>query len=105
MSALVDGNLADAYRLQGRLEEAEQLYEASRVALERTVGPKHPHVAYILLGLARISASRGDWSKAKLLYDEGLEIWEPLFPAAHPTMIELKAEYANVLQHTESKGR
>lgn len=82
---LVDGvryELANAYRLMGRLDEAERLHEAS-LTLARAQG-QAPSIAESLLSLADLDEARGRPEQALKRAQEAATLFEKYYGAEHP---------------------
>ncbi|MGH1352389.1 MAG: tetratricopeptide repeat protein [Methyloligellaceae bacterium] len=74
--AIALNNLAEIYRTQNRLDEAEGLFQQALQIEEVTLGPSHNNVAIRLYNLARLHDDRGRYDNAEALLYRALQIWE-----------------------------
>ncbi len=72
-------NLAEIYRLSGRLEEAETMFRQAIVILEKTLEPAHADVAMAQNNLAALYQDQQRYSEAELFYRSALAIQEKAF--------------------------
>ncbi len=79
----LDGLGRALYALQ-RLDEAQQVFEASLELLRKLFGPSHKHVAAGLQNLARLHAAKGETAQAIKLGQEALGIAEKALEDALP---------------------
>ncbi len=70
--AMALNNLANLHILQGRLEEAEPLYQRALVIHEKALGMDSPEVAMSLSGLAGLYQEQGRHGEAEPLYQRAL---------------------------------
>ena len=89
--AVVLNNLAQLYRLQNRLEEAEPLYRKALSIWEKALGPDHPDVARGLRNLGSCFVQEGKQRGALELFQRSAAIFEKTLGSRHP-------ETLNVLQ-------
>jgi len=68
--------LADLYRLQGKYEKAEPLYQRCLGIYEKALGKDHPSVVAVLNNLAELYKYQGKYEKAEPLFKKSLEITE-----------------------------
>jgi len=61
-------------RTLGKYQEAEPLLRRALAIAERTLGPKHPHVAKVLENLAALDRALGRDDEAKVLEQRVAEI-------------------------------
>jgi len=66
--------LAILRRQQGKLTEAEDLYQQALAIRERKQGPTHPDVAMVLNNLAAVYAAEGKYDAAQPLLERSVEI-------------------------------
>jgi tetratricopeptide (TPR) repeat protein len=88
LQAAVSNNLAQAYRMQKRLAEAEPLYREARAVASRVLGPSHPDVAKITKNLGDLFALQGKMRGAEQLYAEALGAAESALGLRHRQTIE-----------------
>jgi tetratricopeptide (TPR) repeat protein len=81
--ALLEGNLGDALRRLGRLDQAEALLERSLVSFRAAYGPDNPQVIWSVTDLAELRVARGDRAGAVALLREAERLAVPLGPD-HP---------------------
>jgi tetratricopeptide (TPR) repeat protein len=70
------GYLANELSNQGKLGEAERLWDESRQLAVEGLGPRHVDVAAILVGLAGVKQRLGRLSDAEKLYRDAYEIYQ-----------------------------
>jgi hypothetical protein len=63
---------------------------------EKTLGKDHPHLAKDFAKLAISYQTRGRWTEAASAYQNALIILKAKFPAGHPDIEPLEAEYDQV---------
>ena len=66
-------NLAELYRAEGRLAEAEPLYKRALEGRERVLGKEHPDTLTSVNNLAELYRAEGRLAEAKPLYKRALE--------------------------------
>jgi tetratricopeptide (TPR) repeat protein len=66
--------LADYYKDQNKLLDAEQLYHRALTIAETSLPPEHPDLASCLYRLARIYHLKHDYAKAEVFYQKELRI-------------------------------
>ena len=76
-------DLAEAYKAQGRLAEAEPLYRRSLAIREKILGPEHPDVAGALNNLAGLYRLQGLYANAEPLLRRALAIREKSLGPEH----------------------
>jgi general secretion pathway protein A len=69
-------NIANAYRTQGKYEEAEANYKRAATILENSVGSHHPNLATVLNNLAVLYRKQSKYQEAESLYRRALAIVE-----------------------------
>ncbi|HNE34845.1 MAG TPA: tetratricopeptide repeat protein, partial [Nitrospira sp.] len=67
--AVAANQLGLLYHDQGRLAEAESLYQRALGIWEAQLGPEHEDVAAALNNLAEIAHAKGEWAAAEPLYE------------------------------------
>lgn len=81
--------LAVCLRDQGRLDEAESIFEELLAVRLRAVGEHHPHVANLKANLARtLLLAQRRLDDAKLLFEEVLELRREIYTAGHADIAE-----------------
>ncbi|MEY4567490.1 MAG: hypothetical protein RLY14_2460 [Planctomycetota bacterium] len=68
------GNLAEGYRIAGKLKEAEKLNEETLQILKKALGPTHRDTLTAMNNLAATYYSAGDLERAMSLYEETLQL-------------------------------
>ncbi len=96
--ALVQNELANLYRQQGKYEEAEPLYKRSLEIYEKSLGPDHPSVAISLGTLAQLYKQQGKHEEAKPLLTQALDIFETVLGNKHPYVATTLAELAGLYE-------
>jgi tetratricopeptide (TPR) repeat protein len=76
-------NLAEVYRMEGRLAESEQLAREGLVIREGAFGPNDSSVADSLNTLALARHAQGQPAEAQALYQRALGIWEQTLGPNH----------------------
>jgi tetratricopeptide (TPR) repeat protein len=89
--------LAFVLRAQGKLDEAEVLYESFIPAAQETAGISEADLAIHMNNLAYLRRVRGDYDGAQSLYSEALEISESLYGRGHPTSLQFASNRATAL--------
>lgn len=78
--------LGRCYRLEDRLEFAEEALTRA-LEIDRTIfGDTHPQVAYVLERLATLVAARGEWEQARAYSDQALETMKTCCGSESPAM-------------------
>ncbi|HEY9869996.1 MAG TPA: tetratricopeptide repeat protein, partial [Candidatus Obscuribacterales bacterium] len=67
-------NLADLYRAQGKLDQAERLYKQALEVAEKKGEPGHPDVIVCLNNLADLYAAQGKPDEAEPLYERAMAL-------------------------------
>lgn len=78
---LVGSDLALAYGVAGRRDEAETLTNELHRAMVRELGPSHPRVALLSLSLARFAVNRGDTEEAIAYTRAALDVFLRVYGA------------------------
>ena len=76
--------LAKALRMEGRYDEARELYERSLAVREECLGKWHPNVATSLNNLGSMLTSIGVYNDAEPLLQRALEIDRKVYGMEHP---------------------
>ena len=76
--------LAKALRMEGRYDEARELYERSLAVREECLGKWHPNVATSLNNLGSMLTSIGVYADAEPLLQRALEIDRKVYGMEHP---------------------
>lgn len=76
--------LAKALRMEGRYDEARELYERSLAVREQCLGRWHPNVATSLNNLGAMLTSIGVYADAEPLLNRALEIDRKVYGRDHP---------------------
>ncbi|CAM9768461.1 unnamed protein product [Scytosiphon promiscuus] len=102
--ASICSDLGHLYVLQGKLTDAEPVFEASQGIIEKVLGPDHPKMAESLNNRAGLFESKGMYGEADQLYLRAIEIGEKALGPESPNLalwlsnraglLETKGEYA-----------
>ncbi len=76
--------MAALYDNQGKLSQAEPLYQRVLRINEQVLGPAHPNTALSLNNLAELYKYQGKYEQAEPLYQRALRINEQALGPAHP---------------------
>ncbi|KAJ5644831.1 hypothetical protein N7507_010842 [Penicillium longicatenatum] len=87
--------LADAYRLEGRWKEAEQLQVQVMEAHKMYLGADHPETLISMANLALTYWNQGRWDKAKKLQVQIMETRKTKLGADHPDTLKSMANLAS----------
>ena len=79
-------NLAGLYKAQGRLAEAEPLYQEALALNRQALRAGHPHIAASLNNLASLYQDQGRLAEAEPLYQEALALNRQALHEGHPTI-------------------
>jgi tetratricopeptide (TPR) repeat protein len=93
-SLLARAQLADAYAIGGRADEALASAEAALADRERTLGPEHPDTVTAQVHAARSLETAGRTADAVALYEQALGSRERMFGRAHPETLAVRAQLA-----------
>lgn len=90
-------NLAEVYRFQSKLSQAEPYFQRLLEISEKSFGLDHPNVAAHLNNMAENYRAQGKLAEAEPLYKRALDIWEKnLGPDNALTLFALK-NYVDLL--------
>lgn len=89
--------LAPIRRAQGRLDDAETLYEQGITRYRTLPSPDMGTLGAHLNNLAYLHRVRGDFEGAEPLYREGLSISSDVYGAGHPNALMISANLASAL--------
>jgi tetratricopeptide (TPR) repeat protein len=98
--ALTLNGLASALQEQGKVGEAEPLYQRALGIYEHTLGPASPEYGQALNNLAVVYLLGHDYAKAGPLYERALAIREAALGPYHPDVAQSLAAYAIFLAKT-----
>ena len=84
------------YRAQGRLAEAEPLWQRALAIRERALGPDHPDTAQSLNNLAVLYRDQGRLAEAEPLWQRALAIWERALGPEHPHTRTVRDNLADI---------
>ncbi len=96
-------NLAALYHELGRIKEAELLFRRALAIWERALGSEHPNTAISLSWLALSHHQQWQYEQAQPLYERALAIYERALGPGHPNTLNLRRNYASLLQDMESE--
>ena len=77
-----------ALHKEGRIAEAEQLYERVLTIREKALGPEHPGLATSLNNLAQLYCARGRYEQSEPLFERALTIREKALSPEHPDVAQ-----------------
>ena len=77
-------DLASNFRMQGKFDEAEELYQQALSLWIREYGPNHLQVSKAYNNLANLYENQGRYEEAELLYLQALSLREQLLEPTHP---------------------
>jgi len=100
--ALSLNNLANLYEFQGKLGEAESLYQQALAMFQRLFADDHPHMALILNNLGLLYKSQGKLAEAEPLLQQALAMFQRLFTGDHPN-VALSLNNLAYLYHAQGK--
>ena len=83
-------NLAELYRVQGKYDQAEPLYQRSLAIREKTLGKDYPDVATSLNNSAVLYHAQGKYDQTEPLYQRSLAIMEKALGKNHPNTKTVK---------------
>jgi tetratricopeptide (TPR) repeat protein len=95
LADLIDLNLADSLRSQGRLAEAEPLYRASLGRLARRAGAADPDAAAARIGLGLVLLARGA-AEGEKVYRQGMALYANRLGERHPAVVKYKEQHARL---------
>jgi tetratricopeptide (TPR) repeat protein len=87
--------LAEAYRLEGRWEEAEQLFMQVMETCKTKLGADHPSTLTSIANLASTFCNRGRWEEAEQLFMQVIETSKTKLGADHPSTLTFMANLAS----------
>jgi CHAT domain-containing protein/tetratricopeptide (TPR) repeat protein len=100
--ALSLNNLAGLYDSQGKLSQAEPLYQQALAIWQRLFEGDHPNIATSLNNLAFLYKSQGKLSQAEPLYQQALAMLQRLFEGDHP---DIALSLNNLAALYQSQGK
>ena len=83
-------NLALMYTMLERLDDAEAAYASSLAILQRTEGPEHPYVAFLLGGRSELHEQRGNLAAARGDIERALVIANKRLGEEHPFVADMQ---------------
>ena len=89
--------LAEIYRMQSKLAEAELILKRTLEIDRKKLGAKHPNVALDLNNLASNYRERGKYEEAEVLLQQALKILEESLGKDHPLVGNILEHYAHLL--------
>ena len=92
-------NLAELYRRQGRVAEAERYFTEALSVKEAELGGDHPDVATSLNNLAQLYVAQGRDLEAAPLLERSLAIQEKVLDAEHPVLGRTLTLLGEVYRH------
>jgi tetratricopeptide (TPR) repeat protein len=94
-------NLADLSRATRDPAAAREYYDRALEQRARTLGPKHPAVAFSLLSLASLTYEQDDPETAEQFKTRALEILEESLGPDHPCMADALEDLAGIFRENE----
>ena len=96
-TGVILNNLAELYRVQGRLDDADLLYRQALERLEPTLGAEHPFVAMVLNNWAELMRFRGrNMQRAADSCRKALALLEKSLGIGHPQVAPVLNNLAEV---------
>ena len=102
-------NLGNLYRDQGKLVEAEKMYQRALQGYEKALGPENIlhdlpalNTAY---NLGRLHSNQGERDKAKFMYSRALVGYETVFGNDHERCKDVRVRLSDLATYTERKAR
>ena len=102
MTAIAIFTLADLYRLQGQLDEAEPMLLRVLAIREKAFGPEHREVAQVLASLSHVAIDRAQYPLAEHFLQRAKTIREREFGSDHPDTIMTVVGIARV-RHRQAR--
>ena len=96
-------NLANVLNKQGRLEEAQKLYERVLSGQERVLGLNHEHTLNTVNNLATILFEQGRLEEAKKQFERTLSGYAQILGPNHFKTILLLESYLRLINNLRSK--
>ena len=94
------GVLAFIHEREGRLDEAEMLYQQVATGYERTFGPDNPKTALALAAVGSLAFVRGDYASARRLEERVRTILEAHLDPDHHFIADSFERSARILQRS-----
>lgn len=96
LADLIDLNLADSLRYQGRLADAEPLYRSALGRLAKRAGPTDLFALSARLGLGLVLIGRGATAEGEKLYQQGIAVYGGRLGENHPIVRKYKDEHTRL---------
>ena len=87
-------NLAEVYLDEGKPADAEPGFQRALAVAEKSLGPNHPQVAAVLIGLASAYEDENKYADAELLFKRALSIDQVALGSDHPSTGEAQMNLA-----------
>src|SRR5207248_611544 len=97
--------LAKDCSAQGKLEQAEPLFQQVLTIYERERGPEHLQTAEVLYNLARNYSHQRKYEQAEPLFERALVIYDRTIGLEHPKVDKILRDYASLPRGAEQKIR
>ncbi|HEU5380329.1 MAG TPA: tetratricopeptide repeat protein, partial [Ktedonobacteraceae bacterium] len=91
---------ATLYRLQGKDEQAEPLYQQALLTCEQQFGPEHPQTAETLQQFAHFREAQGNTREAVLLYRRALASGKAVLGPQHPKTTAIRERLHKLMDFT-----
>lgn len=98
----VRGNLAGAYKWQGRLDDATPLNESLVAGARTRWGDNDPRTATALNNLATLYLRQGKFAESQPLLEEAIDIASPVLGENHPDVLTFMGNLGTALMNLEA---
>ena len=102
-------NIGDLYAHQGKMTEAEKMYQRALKGYEKAWGPEHTSTLDTVNNLAFLYANQGKHAEAEKMYQRALDGYEKVWSRDHPsrlrTLNNLKLLNASRSEHIKMKKK
>ena len=92
------GGLAELFRAQGKLAEAEPLFKQSLEISRKALAPGHPQVAWSLGNLGFLYRDQERFAEAEALLREALDIGKRSLGPGHALVAAIRKAYSQLPQ-------
>ncbi|KAI9673080.1 MAG: hypothetical protein M1829_004394 [Trizodia sp. TS-e1964] len=89
--------IAEMYRNQGKLSEAEKMYQRALQGYEEAVGPKHTSTLNTVNNLGTLFSEQGKLSEAEKMYQRALQGYEEAVGPKHTSTLDTVHNLGNLL--------
>ena len=88
--------LGNLYAGQGKLTEAESMYQRALQGYEKALGPEHTSTLNTINNLGALYADQGKLAKAESMYQHALEGYEKAWGPAHTSILDIVNNLGNL---------